>query len=959
MKNLMRSERGNTLLIVIASVAALSLMVVGFSIHSESVATTSAALMKRKRTLYVAESSRSIAINIAQNYLTTTPTPASSALLAALQDPTTGLPAAVASPFSISNIKADFLSAPVTKPIPNGPFAGMYAPQTTVTFDYDVSTTTNDEFQSVTHLHAAMSLAQIGLFEFMYFFDQPFVDFNPGGSMNVDGRVHANGNLCLNGTTGLYFNQITAAGYIMDGRTNLAAPYSCLAAATKGATPGAYIYPSVASSPAIQLTKGVAGGNYIGAGCTNCGGTGKDWLAYAPWRWGGALLDKTHGVTPIVLPVPSTVSAQAGMTNTWSTSQYSNKTNIRYVMDPVLPPCTASLTAACDTPAIQKQKFADKAHIRIIDGMWFLKDPDHPLYWPGMPIWSDHPGSYTDPFLKKLDGTALLAGQDDIRAYWAAKSIPWVSGATPHRFSYYEYDPTTKMLSPDTNGIISYGALNRAAPGLWRPGFWADNSPAFYHMADRICLGPSTFVTAPASIASGTATGPTYFDATDAITCNDGNNPSYQTKLLAAALTGFNDPHKENSSVASFWNYNGFDQQFGHQLPENFDVRQLALALQDTSAGELGSYFGGASTPMRATFNGIVFITNRYPGVPYDNDGPTPGLGSEAGYSPEGLAAGPPYVTGPSGAYPTTIAGGGSASVGTPTLYFPINDTGPAAQSYPKLNYYVNWAPGIQPTAWLSMFSQSAFPYNLCSTSAGTGSVTGYGLPYDASTPNRRYVIPNCNSYRNTATGATVRLAVYPTATRVFNGASIPPLIFPKGLSIVSNQAVYLLGDYNTTSDPSSAIATPWVPALVGGDQILVQSNNWNDSGSPWYADMTTLPNLATRQASQTTFNTAFISGWLRTVDYWASVSFHSAPALMEDWATPAAILHHNGSTVIGFNNVYYRSPITFIASPLATSPYNSYTRLVNFDKHFNYVTNMPPGTPVFYVAAVLNWKVE
>jgi hypothetical protein len=478
-------------------------------------------------------------------------------------------------------------------------------------------------------------------------------------------------------------------------------------------------------------------------------------------------------------------------------------------------------------------------------------------------------------------------------------------------------------------------------------------------MADRICLGPSTFVTAPASIASGTATGPTYFDATDAITCNDGNNPSYQTKLLAATMTGFTDPHLEYSRAGAFWAYNFWDQAAGHELPENLDVGQLGLALQDMSAGELGSYFGTASSPMRGPFNGIVFVTNRYPGVAYDTDTTWSDPGSDRGFNPEGTAGIRPYATGHSGAYPTSIAAGGGASAGTPTLSWHINDTGIATQSYPKINNYTAWASGNQPTAWLSAFSQAAFPYPLCSTSVGTGSVIGSGLPFDASTPNRRYVIQNCQQYRDTTTGLTTRLSVYPTSLRVFNGASIPPLVFPKGLSIVSNQAVYVLGDYNTSSDTSSAIATPWVPALVGGDQVLVQSNNWNDSGSPWYADFATLPNLASRPASETTYNTAFITGWLRSVDDGASVSFHSAPALMEDWATPTALLHHNGSTVVGFNNVFYRSPISFISSPLSTSPYNSYTRLINFDKHFNYVTNMPPGTPVFYVAAVLNWKVE
>src|SRR4030095_12509329 len=92
----------------------------------------------------------------------------------------------------------------------------------------------------------------------------------------------------------------------------------------------------------------------------------------------------------------------------------------------------------------------------------------------------------------------------------------------------------------------------------------------------------------------------------------------------------------------------------------------------------------------------------------------------------------------------------------------------------------------------------------------------------------------------------------------------------PGGLTIASDNAVYIQGDYNTgrtvtASPPSNALGSandPTRPTVAGynkqssaviADAVMILSNNWNDANS----------NLAVsaRQATNTTINTAIVSG--------------------------------------------------------------------------------------------------
>jgi len=93
-------------------------------------------------------------------------------------------------------------------------------------------------------------------------------------------------------------------------------------------------------------------------------------------------------------------------------------------------------------------------------------------------------------------------------------------------------------------------------------------------------------------------------------------------------------------------------------------------------------------------------------------------------------------------------------------------------------------------------------------------------------------------------------------AVRLVNGATLPS----RGLSVVSQNPVYVQGNYNTTNngpvDPTTGLQTH-PPASVMGDAITVLSNNWQPNSSDTKGTQTTNQ----RPATTTTVNAAFATG--------------------------------------------------------------------------------------------------
>jgi len=180
-----------------------------------------------------------------------------------------------------------------------------------------------------------------------------------------------------------------------------------------------------------------------------------------------------------------------------------------------------------------------------------------------------------------------------------------------------------------------------------------------------------------------------------------------------------------------------------------------------------------------------------------------------------------------------------------------------------------------------------------------------------------------------------------PKTIRLQNGGVLPD----KGLTIASQNPVYIQGDYNTgtTTSPNSVPAnstgnpnntdSPTVsgytrkPSAVMGDAVMFLSNSWNDSNSSL--------SLSSRTASNTTYNTAVMAGFQPSSASGYSGGACNFPRFLENWSGRAC--------------TYYGSMVELFASQTFTGQWdtgNIYSppyRRWNFDT--NFTNNAPPGS--------------
>jgi hypothetical protein len=132
-------------------------------------------------------------------------------------------------------------------------------------------------------------------------------------------------------------------------------------------------------------------------------------------------------------------------------------------------------------------------------------------------------------------------------------------------------------------------------------------------------------------------------------------------------------------------------------------------------------------------------------------------------------------------------------------------------------------------------------------------------------------------------------------AIRITNGGILPDA----GLTVATNEGMYVQGDYNTgtTNNPNavpsnsspSATASTTVSGYVTksaalvGDAVMVLSNNWSDSNDS--------KSVSNRDATNTTLNTALISGYVPSVNggnngrSGYSGGMNNFPRFLETWS--------------------------------------------------------------------------
>lgn len=725
--------------------------------------------------------------------------------------------------------------------IDSGPFMGMQADSRTVQVHLvllhnDVNVRSDVRLDGVI---AGISFLQFAKFSFLH-----IKQSNHAAAEVTNGRIHANGNICL-GAAPWRVSRATASSRILD-------PHD--PACWTSAAPPVGVRLEVATDDTLT--------NYVpltkdgDSGCTDCNSTGQSWAQYAINTWNGRVQDKYHNVPELKLKVGSGVQVQDYSGGTWNYME-------RALVDPVLP----------DEGASRLAKFAYKADIRIVNGVWYLKDPNDPDKFPGIPVWSDHPGTFSTWDEEGIEGFQEV-GQDDIRKRWMSTSNAWPAGYVPKLYSYYEYDPVSGQLVDDTRGVVSYGNLaldTRSGQSQWEPGYYAHNKAPYRNALCR--TGNCKNCNANQKLRSA-------LDSKQNVTCSSGQNPSLGALLLNATRSGFRDGTFEASSVPA-----AEREQRSKIFSMNFDVKafQEALACDLSSPGEIGCFFGGPSSFMKRPFNGVVYITNTW-------------KGSMAQLTSAGKASRPPL-----------------AHDGADSLFLGSNND--ASQ-----------APVTHPA------QQQALPFQLCS-SQGPAPENRAGQPFDASPAGAaRFIIPDCARYRQDYTPAKDIIRARTSALRIINGQTIDGSVLPDGLTIASNQKLYVMGDINTNSDTSSAAATPWFPVYFMGDESTLVSNAWEDHNARWDVSRDSL----NRKASKTTQNMAISPAVFQ---------------LLEDWRGARRV--HRGSVVKTHIAVYEElnfpipaTPQTWIVGPSDDQ----------YDPHFEILDNQPPGMPLMTIFAIKTW---
>lgn len=169
-----------------------------------------------------------------------------------------------------------------------------------------------------------------------------------------------------------------------------------------------------------------------------------------------------------------------------------------------------------------------------------------------------------------------------------------------------------------------------------------------------------------------------------------------------------------------------------------------------------------------------------------------------------------------------------------------------------------------------------------------------------------------------------------PNAVRIKNGAQINA-----ALTVVTNDPLYIQGNYNVTNKK---------PAAVICDSVNILSSNWvdakgNTSGDPFSGKV----------AADTTVNTAFIAGVKATTGPHYSGGLENYLRLHEDWGGSALTVR--GSFVELWESSIATGDWQY-GSPYYTAP----TRNWDYDTSFNNEANLPPFTPSAIEAERVAW---
>jgi hypothetical protein len=183
---------------------------------------------------------------------------------------------------------------------------------------------------------------------------------------------------------------------------------------------------------------------------------------------------------------------------------------------------------------------------------------------------------------------------------------------------------------------------------------------------------------------------------------------------------------------------------------------------------------------------------------------------------------------------------------------------------------------------------------------------------------------------------------------RLYNGATLGSNISGaldiKGLTIASDQAVYIRGDYNSNSKKPAAILADSINVLSNRSRLDDSYTCTGYSAIYNADDCTTTTAVSSRLTSDTTVNAAFLAGVDITTGTQDSGGLNNYPRLHENWS--GSTLTYRGSMVsLGKAR---RVNGLFGAVGDDWNIYYAPNRNWDYDTDFNNAANLPPLSPRF-----------
>jgi hypothetical protein len=865
--------------------------------------------------------------------------------------------------------------------IPNGTYAGMQG----LTTPYTIQVTARTDAGSEVRLQRVVQTVAIPVYQFGVFSDTD-LDYFAEPPFNFGGRVHSNGNIWLaelSGNTLTLGGAVTAGGEIITANLENGYPTSSVFNGPIQITTGGSGYANLLSQTPTQSVSGTSNyvghiGAYVSTFASMASTTyGKSNLAVS--QTGGKVLNISiatpqiggQEIDMIRRPVAgeNTTNAPKLTERYWTQvgmrillSDYgSNGTcatsDISSTSSTALPGLSTNLTASSSQPATP---------VDLATLAWDVSATA------GSPPYSAAPG-----WISSYAGTAVFplptsgaagASYSPTDGYWVQKYYPIVSGCLK-----IEYQNSSGSWTDVTPSILELGYTGR------------NINP------QTSSTVPPTLVAVPTTTSTQVAPqGPVAKTGVTLIACS--SDPSTNAVIRLARVrdnpsfwstSHCTPPSASTYHGSDFWPNVLFDSREGELIdgtPGSVPATgnpTLAGAMYyvELDIGNLAKCLTGTATTFSTQCSWASNVTNS------NGEGYSIYFSDRRG---EQTDPNPPASVGTSamltGGYGyddvvnSSDSNGCPVSSGTPTLqtgedlegdYTNGVDSSPLTVPRTYGNILNPPSPRTAPTGYWPYW-QGGTPTTFWNLSLGTGMATVLASNSSCSGPGTKWPFAVPSSSKGAWELRENPPVFFRRALKIVNGSSISIGTAGAcngvncGLTIASENPVYVQGDFNNNPNTDATFATPTTDVHVGtsiaADAITALSYNWNDVNSFIFPYT-----WAGRTAAQTTYRFAMMSGEgvpfqapSRGIDVAEGTDggVHNLLRYVENWNTstsysPTSTTFIHSYYLGSMVSTYYDHQAVAIWKCCNGSVYNPPYRNYAFDSDFTTPSKLPPLTPM------------